>query len=67
MERLRPDTGGRIASGKARRATELQAATFCAPAIRFKTFATVAASHLPPRAVAIPRPFKAAAISRRVA
>ena len=31
-------------------------------AIRFRTFATVAASHLPPRAVTMPRPFKAAAI-----
>jgi Recombinase len=33
---------------------------------RLSTFATVVASHLPPRAVAIPRPFKAAASSRSV-
>jgi hypothetical protein len=29
---------------------------------RLRTFATVAASHLPPRAVAMPRPLRAAAI-----
>ena len=33
-------------------------------ATRFRTFATVAASHLTPRAVATPRLFKAAAIWR---
>jgi hypothetical protein len=33
---------------------------------RRSTFATVAASHLPPRAVAMPREFKAAASSRSV-
>jgi len=34
--------------------------------IRRSTFATVVASHFPPRAVAIPRPSRAAAISRSV-
>ena len=41
-------------------------ATGCAHPIRGSTFATVAASHFPPRAVPMPRAFSAAAICRSV-